>query len=42
VLAHLAWPWVTEAVALALKYPNVHLDTSALYFDNPAISCATR
>jgi uncharacterized protein len=35
VLAHLAWPWVTEAVALALKYPNVHLDTSALYFDNP-------
>jgi len=35
VLAHLAWPWVTEAVALALKYPNVYLDTSALYFDNP-------
>jgi predicted TIM-barrel fold metal-dependent hydrolase len=35
VLAHLAWPWVVEAVALALKYPNVHLDTSALYFDNP-------
>jgi predicted TIM-barrel fold metal-dependent hydrolase len=35
VLAHLAWPWVTEAVALALKYPNVSLDTSALYFDNP-------
>ncbi len=36
VLAHLAWPWVAEAVALALKYPNVYLDTSALYFDNPA------
>jgi predicted TIM-barrel fold metal-dependent hydrolase len=35
VLAHLAWPWVVEAVALALKYPNVYLDTSALYFDNP-------
>lgn len=35
VLAHLAWPWTTEAVALALKYPNVHLDTSALYFENP-------
>jgi uncharacterized protein len=35
VLAHLAWPWVMEAVALALKYPNVYLDTSALYFDNP-------
>ena len=36
VLAHLAWPWVVEAVSLALKYPNVCLDTSALYFDNPA------
>ncbi len=35
VLAHLAWPWVLEAVALAMKYPNVYLDTSALYFDNP-------
>ena len=35
VLAHLAWPWVVEAVALALKYPNIYLDTSALYFDNP-------
>lgn len=35
VLAHLAWPWITEAVALALKYPNVYLDTSALYFGNP-------
>lgn len=35
VLAHLAWPWVIDAVALALKYPNVYLDTSALYFDNP-------
>ncbi len=35
VLAHLAWPWVVDAVALALKYPNVHLDVSALYFDNP-------
>ncbi len=35
VLAHLRWPWVTEAVALALKYPNVYLDTSALCFDNP-------
>jgi predicted TIM-barrel fold metal-dependent hydrolase len=35
VLAHLAWPWVLEAVALALKYPSIYLDTSALYFDNP-------
>ena len=35
VLAHLGWPWVVDAVALALKYPNVYLDTAALYFDNP-------
>ncbi len=35
VLAHLAWPWVLEAVSLALKYPNLYLDTSALYFDSP-------
>ena len=26
---------VLKATALALKYPNVFLDTSALYFDNP-------
>jgi uncharacterized protein len=35
VLAHLAWPWVWEAVALAMKYPNVFLDTSCLYYDSP-------
>jgi hypothetical protein len=35
VLAHWGWPWVWEATALALKYPNVHLDTSCLYFDSP-------
>lgn len=35
VIAHLGWPWVLDSVALALKYPNIHLDTSALYFDNP-------
>jgi predicted TIM-barrel fold metal-dependent hydrolase len=34
VLAHLAWPWVVDAVALALKYPNLYMDTAALYFDN--------
>ncbi|HTV56561.1 MAG TPA: amidohydrolase family protein, partial [Terriglobia bacterium] len=28
VLAHFAWPWVWEATALSLKYPNVYLDTS--------------
>ncbi len=35
VLAHFAWPWVWEAVALALKYSNVYLDTSCLYYDSP-------
>jgi uncharacterized protein len=35
VLAHFAWPWVWEATAMALKYPNVYLDTSCLYYDSP-------
>ncbi len=35
VIAHFAWPWVLEAAMLALKYPNVYIDTSCLYFDNP-------
>ncbi len=35
VLAHFGWPWVWEATALALKYPNVCLDTSCLYYDGP-------
>jgi len=29
VLSHLGWPWVDEAVALALKFPNVYLGTAA-------------
>jgi hypothetical protein len=35
VLAHWGWPWVWDATALALKYPNVFLDTSCLYHDSP-------
>jgi len=35
VIAHFAWPWVVETAMLALKYPNVYIDTSSLYFDNP-------
>jgi predicted TIM-barrel fold metal-dependent hydrolase len=35
VIAHFAWPWVLDAVMLAMKYPNVYIDTSCLYFDNP-------
>jgi len=36
VLAHWGWPWVWDANALALKYPNVYLDTSCFYYDGPA------
>ena len=27
VLSHLGWPWVDEAIAMALKFPNVYLGT---------------
>jgi predicted TIM-barrel fold metal-dependent hydrolase len=29
VLSHTGWPWVPEAVAMALKFPNVFLGTGA-------------
>lgn len=29
VLSHTGWPWVEEAIAMALKFPNVYLGTSA-------------
>jgi predicted TIM-barrel fold metal-dependent hydrolase len=35
IIAHMGWPYVLESVALALKYPNVYLDTSCLYADTP-------
>lgn len=35
VAAHFAWPWSLEVAALALKYPNLYIDTAALYFDHP-------
>jgi len=35
VIAHFGWPWVLETAMLALKYPNIYIDTSCLYFDNP-------
>ena len=35
ILAHFGWPWVQEAALLALKYPNVFLDTSILYSGTP-------
>jgi predicted TIM-barrel fold metal-dependent hydrolase len=36
VVAHWAFPWVMEAVLLAIKIPNLYLDSSMAYFDNPA------
>ncbi|MFQ5648911.1 MAG: amidohydrolase family protein [bacterium] len=36
VIAHFGWPWVLESVALSLKYKNIFIDTSCLYFDSPA------
>jgi predicted TIM-barrel fold metal-dependent hydrolase len=38
VIAHLGWPWVSEAIMLALRYPNVSLDTSVLFSGTPAAS----
>jgi len=35
ILAHFAWPWVQEATMLAIKYPNVFLDTAILYCGTP-------
>ncbi len=29
VLSHTGWPWVDEAVAMASKFPNVHLSTAS-------------
>ncbi|MDI2099203.1 amidohydrolase family protein [Ruicaihuangia caeni] len=38
VIPHVGWPYVQEALALAIKYPNVHLDTSVLYGGRPESS----
>jgi predicted TIM-barrel fold metal-dependent hydrolase len=35
ILAHFGWPWVLEATMLAVKYPNVYLDTAILYSGTP-------
>lgn len=29
VAGHIGYPWTEEMIALARKYPNVHIDTSA-------------
>jgi len=33
-LEHFGWPWVKDAAMLMLKYPNIYVDTAALYFDS--------
>jgi predicted TIM-barrel fold metal-dependent hydrolase len=38
IIPHFGWPWVDETVMLALKHPNVHVDTSILYSGTPAES----
>lgn len=38
VVAHCAWPWVDEALSLAIKYRNVHLDTAVLWGGRPESS----
>ena len=35
ILAHFGWPWINEAQMLAIKYPNVYLDTAILYSGTP-------
>lgn len=36
VIAHCGWPWVEEALLVALKYRNVFLDTSVVTSGTPA------
>jgi hypothetical protein len=35
VATHFGWPWSLELAALAMRYPNLYIDTAALYYDNP-------
>lgn len=38
IIAHFGWPWVGEALMLALKHENVYLDTSIIYSGTPTES----
>lgn len=38
VIPHMGWPWVGEAVMLAVKHRNVYLDTSVLFSGTPTES----
>lgn len=33
-LEHFGWPWSKDTAMLMLKYPNVYVETGALYFDS--------
>jgi predicted TIM-barrel fold metal-dependent hydrolase len=35
-LAHMGWPWLWDAVTVAIRNPNVYLDTAATYVGTPA------
>jgi predicted TIM-barrel fold metal-dependent hydrolase len=35
IIPHFGWPWVDEALILALKYPGIYLDTSIIYSGTP-------
>jgi len=34
-LAHMGWPWVWDAVAVAIRNPNVYLDTAGTFAGTP-------
>lgn len=38
VIPQLGWPWVDDALMLAIKHRNVHLDTSVLFSGTPTES----
>lgn len=40
ILPHIGWPWTGETLMLALKYRNVHLDTSLIYARTPGEALA--
>ena len=35
IIAHFGWPWVLETTAMAIKYPNIFVDTSCLWAEKP-------
>lgn len=38
VIAHAGWPWVNEALMLAIKHRHIHLDTAVLFSGTPSYS----